>query len=84
MSTERDIQCQSQEQESPESILQHTQAVKEVSSEREANAYLKAGWTLIKTYSRVDHRGDPTVGYVLAWTKTYAKPKEPHIIRNRG
>jgi hypothetical protein len=73
------------EHESPESILQDTQAPKEASSEREANAYLKAGWTLIKTFYSVDqYGGSQKMRYVLAWRIKNAKPKKPHIIKKVG
>ena len=65
--------------ESAESILQSTRAIKIMGREKAVNAYLKAGWTLIKTYLVVaDEEGSQQVHYVMAW-RLPGKPKTPRI-----
>ena len=55
----------SEQHESPESILSKVTQVKETDSYK-VNDYLRAGWTLIKTFI-IKHEDGETVNYVLAW-----------------
>jgi hypothetical protein len=50
--------------------------IKEVSSEEEANTYIRLGWTLIKTLRNKDNASKNPVTYVFAW-KTFRRINTP-------
>jgi hypothetical protein len=69
------------DQEQTESVLAKVRQIKEADSEKEANAYLKTGWTLLRTFYTAGQDEMGHVNYVLGWCREYGKPKRPHIIR---
>jgi len=67
------------DQEQNESVLRTVWQIKEASSEMEANAYLRTGWTLIKMFHTPTEGGGEKMNYVFGWCQQNSKPKKPHI-----